>query len=75
MIDSRYYALDFKSFGVGLDNFLFKVFQALLANGQLAAVKKVELEETDLKRAEDEYIKIKKEIDILKDLDHLNIAK
>jgi hypothetical protein len=75
LIDSRYYALDFKSFGVGLDNFLFKVFQALLANGQLAAVKKVELEETDLKRAEDEYIKIKKEIDILKDLDHLNIAK
>jgi hypothetical protein len=35
----------------------------------------VGLQETDLKKAEKEYGKIKKEIHILKGLEHVNIAK
>ena len=48
------------------------VYQAMLRTGGIIAVKQIEMEESNSKKA---YNSIRKEVRILRDLDHINIVK
>lgn len=51
------------------------VYQALLSTGSIIAVKQVEMEESDRAKALKEYENVKEEVNMLKELDHINIVK
>lgn len=51
------------------------VYEALLNTGAIIAVKQIEMEESDPKKARKEYNNVREEVRILRELDHINIVK
>ena len=51
------------------------VYEALLNTGAIIAVKQIEMEEADPKKARKEYNNVREEVRILRELDHINIVK
>lgn len=56
--------------------FLFRpqVWCGLTSEGELIAVKQIELTTTDRRKAEREYEKVQEEVELLKTLNHTNIV-
>lgn len=47
----------------------------MLNTGAIAAVKQVEMEEDDPEKAQKEYDSVREEVNLLKELEHINIVK
>lgn len=54
--------------------FLLQVWCGLTSEGQLIAVKQIELNTSDKDKAKREYEKVQEEVDLLKLLNHKNIV-
>ena len=54
--------------------FIIKVWCGLTSEGQLIAVKQIELNTSDKDKAKREYEKVQEEVDLLKLLNHKNIV-